>query len=84
MLDRIRHAHYLEGARGWSLGENLAWGTGDVASPARIVDAWMHSPGHRRNILDRRFREIGIGLAPGAPGRGDGATYVTEFGARAR
>jgi uncharacterized protein YkwD len=88
LTQRIRRTNYLRGVRGWSIGENLAWGAGSAGTPARIVVAWMHSPGHRRNILDRNFREIGIGVAPGAP-RGAGAsvaggTYATEFGARSR
>jgi uncharacterized protein YkwD len=82
MPQRIKRTNYLRGARGWTLGENLAWGTGSAATPARIVSAWMHSPGHRRNILDRRYREFGIGLALGAPTGGPGATYVNEFGRR--
>jgi uncharacterized protein YkwD len=42
----------------------------------------MRSPGHRRNILTRGFREIGIAIVDGAPvgGVGDAATYATEFG----
>lgn len=86
MTERIRSTQYLSGVRNWSVGENLAWGAGSAGSPARIVVAWMHSPGHRRNILDSRFREIGIGLAIGAPaGAGalvSGGTYATEFGRR--
>lgn len=83
-VDRIRRAGYLRGPRAWIVGENLAWGSGDRSSPAAIVSAWMHSAGHRANILQRRFREIGIGLAPGAPESVDGpaATYATDFGAR--
>jgi uncharacterized protein YkwD len=76
---------YLRRAAGWSLGENLYWGSGERATPAQSVDGWMHSPGHRRNMLDRRFRDIGIGIAIGAPEDVDGepaATYTTEFGAR--
>jgi uncharacterized protein YkwD len=45
----------------------------------------MHSDGHRRNILDRRFRHIGIGVVTGAPGDVHGqpaATYTTDFGSR--
>ena len=42
----------------------------------------MHSPGHRRNVLDGGFREIGIGIAVGSPTGGAGATYVNEFGSR--
>jgi uncharacterized protein YkwD len=53
-----------------------------------IVRAWMHSPGHRRNILDSGYRDIGIAVVKGAPvpasarGRGPAATYATDFGAR--
>lgn len=77
---------YLRGSiRSWSLGENLAWGSGTRATPRKIVRSWMNSPGHRRNILDRRFRHIGIGVATGAPGAVAGrpaATYTTNFGTR--
>ena len=81
--DRIRAAGYLKGARGWSVGENIAYGTGSLATPQSIVKGWMNSAGHRRNILHRGFEEIGVGLALGAPGKGGaGATYTTTFGAR--
>ena len=84
-VDRIRRAGYLRRTSGgWSLGENLAWGSGSMASPQAIVHAWMHSTGHRRNILTRRFTEIGIAFVRDAPteGIGQAATYVTEFGRR--
>jgi len=83
-VGRIRSANYLRGVRGYRLGENIAWGSGSYGTPAEIVDAWMHSPGHRANILQRGFREIGIGVAPGTPNRSyeDGGTYVTDFGTR--
>jgi len=79
--DRIRAAGYLPRVGRWTVGENLAWGSGSQGTAAQIVKAWMSSPGHRANILDRRFREIGIGLILGSPRGGDGATYATEFGA---
>ena len=55
-----------------------------LATPSEIVSAWMHSPGHRHNILSGKFREIGIGVARGVPVREnyDGATYATDFGRR--
>jgi uncharacterized protein YkwD len=83
MAQRIKRTRYLQRTRAWSLGENIAWGSGGAATPARIVSAWMHSAGHRANILNRSFREIGIGVAVGAPTGGAGATYVNEFGRRA-
>jgi uncharacterized protein YkwD len=88
MVGRIRRTSYLKGVRAWSVGENLAWGAGRSATPARIVRAWMRSPGHRRNILDGSYREIGIGIVRGAPRRAGAAraaaTYTTEFGRRRR
>jgi uncharacterized protein YkwD len=85
-LSRIKSTHYLSGARSWAIGENLAWGTGSLATPRSTVRAWMNSPGHRDNILNASFREIGIGVAHGAPVRigasARGATYATDFGAR--
>src|SRR3954449_12060451 len=81
-VGRIKAARYLKGARGYTLGENIAWGSWDYATPANIVDGWMHSPGHRANILNGGFHEIGLGIARGAPvgGQDRGATYVTDFG----
>jgi uncharacterized protein YkwD len=75
---------YIQGARGWAYGENLAWGAGAQATPAQIMVAWMGSPGHRANILSARWRHIGIGIAPGAPVAtpGPAASYVTHFGWR--
>lgn len=83
-VGRIKAARYLSNARGWTVGENIAWGSWDYATPANIVDSWMHSAGHRANILNGKFREIGLGVARGAPvgGQEHGGTYVTDFGAR--
>jgi uncharacterized protein YkwD len=85
VLQRIKNSAYLKPARSWAIGENLAWGTGTLATAAQTVRGWMSSPPHRRNMLDKGFREIGIGVALGAPGSNDpGATYATEFGRRSR
>ncbi len=45
------------------IGENLA--LGNFLSNADVVTAWMNSPGHRANILDSQYTEIGIGVARG-------------------
>lgn len=86
MPERIRSTGYMTGARAWSLGENIAWGSGRLATAAEIERAWMNSPGHRANILERSFREIGIGIVPGLPvhlsAAQSGATYTTDFGFR--
>ncbi|MGB2710512.1 MAG: CAP domain-containing protein, partial [Conexibacter sp.] len=85
-FQRILRSHYVPRNHSWWLGENIGWGTSTLAQPASLVRMWMHSPPHRANILSRRFREIGIGIALGVPVRGahtsrsGGATYTTDFG----
>jgi uncharacterized protein YkwD len=84
-VSRIKRTNYLAKNNGWALGENLAWGEAELATPASIVKAWMLSPEHKRNILDGRYVEIGVGVAFGTPNSNDplpGLTYATEFGTR--
>jgi hypothetical protein len=45
------------------VGENLA--LGNFTSDAELVQAWMDSPGHRANILEENFTEIGIATGKG-------------------
>jgi uncharacterized protein YkwD len=78
---RIARTGWMTGRGRWAVGENLGWGSGTQATPRSIVAAWMHSAGHRHNMLDPRFRVIGIGIVSGAPvGSNGGATYTTDFG----
>src|SRR5919202_6607977 len=82
LVDRLTAARYIAPDGDWTVGENIAWGQGDLATPRNIVIAWMNSPGHRHNILTGEFDEIGIGIALGTPGDPSwGATYTTDFGA---
>jgi uncharacterized protein YkwD len=84
---RLLGVGYIVDNSYWMVGENLAWGTGGMASPARIMQAWMESPGHRENILTPEFREVGLGVALGAPNSPTApaaATYTTDFGVRDR
>ena len=46
-----------------AVGENLA--LGNYENDQALVQAWMDSPGHRANILNARFKEIGVGVAQG-------------------
>lgn len=66
--DRARAA----GSRRRTIGENIACGQ---RSPAEVVDGWMHSPGHRANILQRDFSHIGIGFTGG----GRAGTYWAQL-----
>jgi uncharacterized protein YkwD len=80
LLDRVRPTGYISGR--WVLGENLAWGSGALATPQAIVNGWMQSPGHRANILYAPFRDVGIAITLGPPlaSLSGGATYVADFG----
>ncbi|MBP1599632.1 MAG: hypothetical protein H6Q05_5009, partial [Acidobacteria bacterium] len=62
----------------WStIGENIAAG---YPGPAIVVAEWMNSPGHRANILNEGFWEIGVGYYEGEGG--DPKTWVQDFGRR--
>lgn len=56
-------------------GENIAWGQDDEQE---VMSAWMHSPGHRRNILSGTYKQIGCGVAE----TGRGPYWCTCFGVR--
>jgi uncharacterized protein YkwD len=77
-------AVYLRGATSYQLGENIAWGTGSLGTPRQIMNAWLHSPGHRANILTPGFTELGIGYLADQTFLGyDGASlWSQQFGAR--
>ncbi len=84
VVDRVTRAGYLTaGEGGWVVGENLAWAQGVLASPRQVMEAWMNSAGHRRNILSAEYEEIGVGVVLGTPVPGPaGATFTTDFGTR--
>jgi uncharacterized protein YkwD len=82
MMQRLKAAGWTPSSGTWSAGENIAWGSGSLGTPVKIVDSWMHSAGHRANILNGTFTAIGIGIADGAPQagiQGSAGTYVTDF-----
>jgi uncharacterized protein YkwD len=56
------------------IGENLAAGQ---HSPEEAFTDWMNSPGHRQNIMNEAFVEIGIGVRSGGS---YGLYWVQEFG----
>ena len=62
-VDRIRDTGYLDGANGWSVGENIAMGQSTAAA---TMTSWMNSPGHRANILNAAFTHLGVGVVVGA------------------
>jgi uncharacterized protein YkwD len=75
----MQRVGYLR-ARCWRVGENIAWGTGDLGSVRAIFRAWIHSPEHRENILGR-YNQIGIGLKVGnLAGRSGVRVWTQDFG----
>jgi uncharacterized protein YkwD len=71
LMDRYRY-DYLR------VGENLAMG--DFASSSHVVDGWMNSPGHRANIMNAAFTEIGVAAIRGAYEGREVWYAVQEFG----
>jgi len=85
LLMRIRASGFIPGGNvGYTLGENIAWGTLWLGTPHAIVKAWMESPGHRANILNRSYRYTGIGIGSDLPrsmsGGQAGGMYTQDFG----
>lgn len=54
-------------------GENLAYG---YTTSAETISAWYASPGHRENMLDSGFTEVGFGVANSADFNSNGAQTV--------
>jgi uncharacterized protein YkwD len=82
---RARRSGYLTPvADDYALGEDIAWGEGELATPTAIVTAWMNSPAHRAVILDREFQDMGVGVIAGVPVDTSlaGATFVLDVGAK--
>jgi uncharacterized protein YkwD len=62
-----------------SVGEAIAWTTGR-ATPWTIVSLWMKSPPHRAELLNPRYRRIGVSDASGQMGRyGTGIVVTADF-----
>lgn len=71
-VERARRAGYQN-----PVGENVAMG---YRTPDAVMNGWMDSDGHRRNILNCQARAIGVGVATAS----DGSLYWTQvFGATA-
>jgi uncharacterized protein YkwD len=83
---RVARYYGSAGYRYWSVGENLLWSSGTL-TPAAAVTMWMNSPPHRKNLLERNWRQVGLSVRQfaGAPGvyQGLDVTIVTaDFGVR--
>jgi uncharacterized protein YkwD len=77
---RVKRTGWMRSRPIWWLGEDLAWGTNELSTPAAVVAEWLASPAHRRILLGRGFESVGIGVVAGTPGHGAGFTYTADFG----
>jgi uncharacterized protein YkwD len=67
----------------WGAGENIAWGTGELSTVRSILTAWVNSPEHLENMLDRTYGEVGVATEVGELNGYSGAhIWVTHFGVR--
>ena len=51
----------------WNASETIAWASGSRATPRSVMDAWLDSTSQRLTLLAPDFRDIGVGIALGAP-----------------
>lgn len=66
--DRLYHSNMRNiMSLGFSVvAENIAYGQ---KSPEQVMKSWLKSPGHRSNILNSNFKEIGCGMSLSGEGR---------------
>jgi uncharacterized protein YkwD len=60
-FDRMKQAGYT----GSTMGENIAAGQ---TSPSAVVQGWMQSSGHCKNIMNGQFKDLGVGYYLGTQG----------------
>ena len=83
---RIARFYPMGFHRYWSVGENLLWSSPDVDATSAI-SMWVNSPEHKANMLNRKWREIGLSAvhSASAPGTYSGrpvTIVTTDFGVR--
>jgi uncharacterized protein YkwD len=83
---RVQRYYASSPGRSWAVGENLLWSSPDIDSRGALR-MWLASPEHRKNLLDPRWREIGVSAvhvehAPGVFGDRDVTIVATDFGVR--
>ena len=76
----------VAGKGGWSGGENLLYTSGGLDAD-EAIEAWMGSAGHRKNMLDPNWREVGVAAmrttsAGGVFGGGPTWIVTMDFGVR--
>jgi uncharacterized protein YkwD len=83
---RLLRYYPLVGSETWSVGENMIWTSGGLTA-VHALALWMASPEHRANVLNPKWRQVGISslARSSAPGTFDRRTVIvitTDFGVR--
>ena len=83
---RTRRAGYAtSGCRSWAVSEVIGWGVSSVGTPQAVFSSWMRSAYHRSVILDRRWRDVGIGCVSGTFRGASGSwMYTVDVGRRSK
>jgi len=63
LAQRLKTSGYLAGAQKWAYAEDLGY----ESTPRRMVLRWLRTTYDRKNLLSRRYVDVGLGLAAGAP-----------------
>lgn len=79
---RLQRAGYLPCGCTYLYGEAISWSFGTSATARKTVKAWMKSKPHRKILLDKRFRDVGIGTVWGSPHdpKDNAAIFTADFG----
>lgn len=83
---RIARFYPMGNRRYWSVGENLLWSSPEMNATAAL-NMWLNSPKHRKTMLMRRWREVGVGAvqvdsAPGVYSGREVIIVTADFGVR--
>lgn len=85
--ERIGRHYGTRGWSAWSVGETILASQGGEVGARAIVASWLESPPHRRIVLMRAWRDVGVGVlstraAPQVFGGAEAVVVTADFGAR--
>ena len=86
-FERMRDTGYIGRDIVWNAGETIAWASGSLTTPRSVMNSWMRATTQRLTLLAPDFRDIGVGIALGAPVERDpnaspAVTYTVDYGWR--
>ena len=73
-MTRIKRTGWTKSRRSWTVGENIGYGSGSLATPREMVQRLDEQLRPPREHPRPAVQQIGIGVANGAPKGGSGAT----------